>query len=60
MNNYQDTKNKYLKERVEEFKVRVPKGQKKAIQEFAKSNGKSLNSFVVELINEAMNNKYSK
>lgn len=55
MNNYQNTKDKYLKEKVDEFKIRVPKGQKTAIQEFAKSNGKSLNSFVVELINEAMN-----
>lgn len=45
---------KYLKEKVEEFKIRVPKGQKTLIQDYAKSQGKSLNAFVVELINNAM------
>lgn len=57
MNKYQETKDKYLKEKVDEFKIRVPKGQKIVIQEFAKQQGKSLNSFVVELINNAINKK---
>lgn len=35
--------------------IRVPKGEKAIIQEFAKSQGKSLNAFVVDLIREAMN-----
>lgn len=34
--------------------VRVPKGQKSIIQEFAKNQGKSLNAYIVELINEDM------
>lgn len=46
--------NKYQSEKVEEFKIRVPKGQKTLIQDYAKSQGKSLNAFVVELINNAM------
>ena len=54
MSEYQENKNKYLKEKVDEFKIRVPKGQKIIIQDFAKKQGKSLNSFVVELINKAM------
>ncbi len=54
MDKYQDTKAKYLKEKVDEFKVRVPKGQKQVIQDYAKSRGKSLNAFVYELIQNEM------
>lgn len=54
MGNYQEAKNAYLKEKVDEFKVRVPKGEKKFIQEFAKERGKSLNTFVLEAIREKM------
>lgn len=55
MDKYQESKNRYLKEKVENLMIRVPKGQKLAIQEFAKSKGKSINGFVVELITKAMN-----
>ncbi len=41
---------KYLKEKVDTFQIRVPKGQKAMIQEHAKSLGKSLNAYVVDLI----------
>lgn len=54
MDKYQNTKDRYLKEKVDEFKIRVPKGQKQVIQEFAKSRGKSLNAFVYELIQAEM------
>ena len=50
----QESKDTYLKEKVETFVVRVPKGQKNRIQQFAKENSRSLNSFIVELINLAM------
>lgn len=50
MDKYKETKEKYLKEKVDEFKIRVPKGQKQIIQDFAKGQGKSLNAFVVDLI----------
>lgn len=56
MNKYQETKDKYLKEKVDEFKVRVPKGQKQIIQDYAKSKGKSLNAFVCDLIQAEMSN----
>lgn len=55
MDKYKESRERYLKEKVDEFKIRVPKGQKITIQQFAKSKGKSLNSFVVELITKAMN-----
>ncbi len=54
MDKYQETKDKYLKEKVDEFKVRVPKGQKQVIQDYAKSKGKSLNAFVCDLIQAEM------
>ncbi len=50
---------KYLKEKVDTFQIRVPKGQKVIIQEHAKSLGKSLNAYVVELITSDMNNSNS-
>ena len=54
MDKYKETKEKYLKEKVDEFKIRVPKGHKQIIQNFAKDQGLSLNSFVVGLINSAV------
>lgn len=57
MAKYQEIKDKYLKEKVDTFQVRVPKGQKSIIQEHAKSIGKSLNSYVVDLINNDLNKK---
>ena len=54
MDKYKDTKEKYLKEKVDEFKIREPKGQKQVIQDYAKSKRKSLNAFVYELIQKEM------
>lgn len=51
---YQETKDRYLKEQVDEFKIRVPKGRKAEIQVFAKAQGKSLNAYVVGLIEADM------
>lgn len=50
----QKAKDKYLAEKVEEFKVRVPKGHKAKIIEYATAQNKSLNAFVVEAISEKM------
>ncbi len=50
----QETKDKYLREKVDTFVLRVPKGKKQIIKEFAKSKGMSLNAFVVKLIDEAI------
>ena len=45
---------KYHKEKLEEIKFRVPKGQKDRILEHAKSRGESTNSFIYRVINEAI------
>ena len=47
---YQDSKDKYLKEKVDTFVLRVPKGKKDEIMEYAKSRGMSLNGYITELI----------
>lgn len=60
MDKYKTAQDKYLKEKVDEFKIRVPKGQKQVIQDFAKSKGKSLNAFVYELIQNEMNSENEK
>jgi predicted HicB family RNase H-like nuclease len=45
---------KYMKENYDEIKVRVPKGEKAAIQVHAEAQGKSVNSFINEAIDEKM------
>ncbi|MDE6925788.1 MAG: hypothetical protein K2P59_11115 [Acetatifactor sp.] len=45
---------KYLKESVEDIRIRVPKGDKSKVQEHASSMGESMNAFVVRAINETM------
>lgn len=43
---------KYVKNTYDRIEVKVPKGQKAVIQSFAESQGKSLNGFACEAINE--------
>ena len=47
---YQDSKDKYLKEKVDTFVLRVPKGKKDEIMEYAKAKGMSLNGYITDLI----------
>lgn len=47
---------KYLKESVEDVRIRVPKGQKAVIKAHAERQGESMNQFVVRAIHEAMSN----
>lgn len=47
---------KYLKESVENITLRVPKGKKAIIKEYAKSNGESTNAFINRAIDESMRN----
>ena len=53
-NGSQKAKDKYLKEKVDTFVLRVAKGEKEKIQEYAKSQGKSLNSYILDLIKKDM------
>lgn len=49
-----DTNDKYLKQ-LEDIKIRVPKGYRKVIKDFAKELGyDGVNPFVINLINEKM------
>lgn len=50
----QEAANKYLKDKVDEFKVRVKKGKKAGIIAHAQSKGESLNSFVNRAIDETI------
>ena len=45
---------KYLKETVEDIRIRVPKGQKAVIQAHADRQQESMNQFVIRAINETM------
>ena len=45
---------KYNAKTYDEIKIRVPKGSKEKIQEFAKSKNQSVNSFINDLIDIAM------
>lgn len=44
-----------MKEKYDRIQLVVPKGEREIIKEFAKQQGKSLNAFVLELIDKAMN-----
>lgn len=53
-------RDKWLKEKVEEIKFRVPVGKKSLIQEHAAKNGESVNAFLNRAVEEAMNRDESK
>ena len=50
----QRAKDKYLKEKVDTIPVRVPKGKKAIIQDYAASHGESVNGFINRAVDEAM------
>ena len=54
MKNYQESKDRYLKEKVENITLRVPKGEKDKIQAFAKTKARSTNAYILELIKKDM------
>lgn len=45
---------KYQTEKTDEFKIRVPKGQKDIIKGHAAQQGESLNQFVIRAIDETI------
>lgn len=47
-------RDKWLKEKVEEIKFRVPVGKKSLIQEHAAKNGESVNAFLNRAVEETM------
>jgi len=51
---HQEYTAKYVKENYDEYRVRMPKGKKKQVQEYIMSTGESMNAFINRAINEAM------
>jgi predicted HicB family RNase H-like nuclease len=47
-------RDKYLSEKVEDVKFRVPKGKKEVIQKCATQAGESVNAFINRVIDEAI------
>jgi predicted HicB family RNase H-like nuclease len=45
---------KYLREKVDDIKIRVPKGEKDMLKLHARNMGESLNAFIVRAINETL------
>lgn len=45
---------KYLKEKLDEIKFRIPKGQKAVIQQHAAKQGESVNGFILRAVKETM------
>ncbi len=45
---------KYNQTKVDTIYVRVPKGEKEAIKEYAEAHGESVNEFVIRAIKETM------
>lgn len=48
---------KYIAEKTDEIKIRVPKGKKEIIQDYAKANGESTNTFIIRAIDETIDRK---
>ena len=46
--------NKRYLEKLDEIKIRLPKGKKEVIKEYAMQKGESLNSFIGRAIDESM------
>ena len=45
---------KYMKNKLDDIKVRVPKGKRKVYKAHAESKGKSLNALIIELLEKDM------
>ena len=51
---------KYIAEKLDEIKLRVPKGQREIIQQHAAKQGESVNAFITRAVKEAMERDNSK
>ena len=56
----QKAKDKYLKEKVDTILVRVPKGKKVIIQDYAAAHGESVNGMINRLIDEELSSDTAK
>ncbi len=51
---------KYIKENYDVYQIRMPKGEKEIIAQFATARGESLNGFINRAIKEAMERDLNK
>ncbi len=51
---------KYHQEKLDELKLRVPKGNKERIREHAKAQGESTNAFIYRAVNETIERDQAK
>jgi hypothetical protein len=51
---YQETKNRYLREKVDKVTVVMPKGERAKLQEHAKTKARSTNAYILDLIHKDM------
>ena len=56
----QKAKDKYLKEKVDTILVRVPKGKKAIIQDYAAAHSESVNGMINRLIDEELSSDSAK
>ena len=49
---------KYMKEKLEDIKVRVPKGKREEYKAQAEAKGYSLNAYIIKLIEDDKENKW--
>lgn len=54
-----DANNRYVKKAYDDVRVRVKKGERERIQEFAESQGMSLNGLINKLIYQAMGEEFN-
>ena len=45
---------KYMKANYDEIKIRIPKGQKEAVQAYAQAKGESVNALIWNLLQDAI------
>ena len=48
---------RYIEEKTDEIKIRVPKGRKAIIQAYVADRGTNVNAYINDLIDKDMNNK---
>ena len=56
---YTDASNKavqkYISKNYDQISIRIPKGNREKYKQFAESKGKSLNAFIIQLLNDEIN-----
>lgn len=46
---------KYISKKYDQIAIRIPKGDREKYKQLAESKGKSLNAFIIQLLNDEIN-----